>query len=188
MTLMVIGLIAFLAAHALPMAPRLRAALVRRRGDNGYRIAFSLVSAAGLAAIVAGYAIGDRGAQWFAPSLVARAAAPSSMTAAFILLAASHGRSHLRALLRHPMLIGVLIWSVVHLLANGDARGTVLFGAFAAYAAVDLVSAISRGTAVTFAPNWKSDVIAVVAGIAVALLVMLLHRYLFGVRVVPFGL
>jgi uncharacterized membrane protein len=185
---MVIGLIAFLAPHAVPMAPPLRESLVRQWGENRYKIAFSLGSAAGLALIIAGYATGDRGAQWFAPSVIARTMAPSSMTAAFILLAASHGPSHLRALLRHPMLIGVLIWSVVHLLANGDARGTLLFGAFAAYAALDLVSAIRRGAVKSFVPRWRSDVIAVVAGIAVALLVMLLHRYLFGVRVVPFGL
>jgi uncharacterized membrane protein len=186
--LMVIGLVAFLAPHALPMAPPLREGLVRRWGENRYKIVFSLVSAAGLAMIVAGYATGERGTQWFAPSPAARAIAPSSMTVAFILLAAAHGPSHLRALLRHPMLIGVLIWSVVHLLANGDARGTVLFGALAAYAAIDLLSVVSRGAVASFVPRWRSDVIAVVAGIAVALLVMLLHRYLFSVRVVPFGL
>jgi uncharacterized membrane protein len=185
---MVIGLIAFLAPHAVPMVPPLRGGAVRRWGENRYKIAFSLASGIGLALIVAGYATGERGAQWFAPSPAARAMAPSSMTVAFILLAAAQGPSHLRARLRHPMLIGVLIWSVVHLLANGDARGTILFGGFVAYAALDLVSAVSRHAVATFVPRWRSDAIAVVAGIAAALLVMLLHRYLFGVRVVPFGL
>ena len=38
----------------------------------------------------------------------------------FILFAAANMRGHLRRLLQHPMLIGLLIWSSVHLLANGD--------------------------------------------------------------------
>jgi uncharacterized membrane protein len=35
------------------------------------------------------------------------------------------------------MLLGVLLWSFVHLLANGDLRGTILFGAFFAYGVVE---------------------------------------------------
>jgi uncharacterized membrane protein len=86
------------------------------------------------------------------------------------------------------MLIGLLIWSIVHLLANGDVRGTVLFGSFIVYAIVDLFSAIQRHAAKTAEPRLRADVIAFVAGIVVALILMTLHRVLFGVRVVPFGI
>jgi uncharacterized membrane protein len=85
------------------------------------------------------------------------------------------------------MLIGLLIWSTVHLLANGDRTGTVLFAAFAVYAIVDLFSAVARGAVKSFEPTVKHDVIAVVGGTAVALAVMTFHRLLFGVPVVPFS-
>ena len=62
------------------------------------------------------------------------AIAPFAMTLAFILFAAANMRGHLRHALKHPMLLGLLIFSGVHLLANGDLRGTVLFGALLAYA------------------------------------------------------
>ena len=97
-------------------------------------------------------------------------------------------RGHIRRVLRHPMLIGILIWSCVHLLANGDLRGTILFGAFLVYAIVDLISAIARGAVKTFVPVPRHDVIAVVAGLLLAVAVMVVHRWLFGVRVVSFGL
>jgi uncharacterized membrane protein len=75
----------------------------------------------------------------------------------------------------------------LHLLANGDLRGTVLFGAVLAYALVDLASVARRGPIASFAPRARADVIAVVAGVAITLLVMVFHRVLFGPRVVPFG-
>ena len=64
----------------------------------------------------------------------------------------------------------------------------MLFGAFFAWALVDLVSVVqpARGPK-AFEPSARQDVIAIVAGIAVALLVMTFHRLLFGVAVVPFS-
>ena len=109
------------------------------------------------------------------------------MVLSFILFAAANMRGHLRRIVKHPMLLGLLLWSAVHLFANGDRAGTVLFGAFLAYAIVDLVSAIARGAVKEFQPMVKHDVIAVVGGIAVALAVMTFHRMLFGVPVVAFG-
>jgi uncharacterized membrane protein len=63
----------------------------------------------------------------------------------------------------------------------------VLFGAFFAYGVVDLLSAVARGAVKTFEPIVRHDVIAIVGGIVVALVVMGLHRWLFGVKVVAFG-
>lgn len=188
MILLVTGLLLFFAPHVLPMAPGSRARLHVKWGEARYKGSYSMVAGIGLILIIAGYAIADRGAQWFAPLPEARAAAPYAMTLVFILLAASHGPSHIRAIIRHPMLAGVLIWSIVHLLANGDARGTLLFASFAVYAVIDLVSVTRRRTFVPFAARWRSDLIAVVAGTAAALLVMFLHRFLFGAPAVRFGL
>jgi uncharacterized membrane protein len=187
MTVLISGLAIFLGVHLLPTLPRLRDALVGRVGEQRYKGVFSIVSAAGLALIVAGYAWSDDQARVFAPVPAARAAAPWAMTLSFILLAAANMRGHLRSVLRHPMLLGVIVWSLVHLLANGDRTGTVLFGAFLAYALIDLASALARGAVKSFEPVPKHDAIAVGAGIVVALAVMTFHRMLFGVPVVPFG-
>ena len=137
--------------------------------------------------IVAGYAFSGDRVPLFSPVPAARSIAPYAMTLSFILFAAANMRGHLRRILMHPMLLGLLIWSTVHLFANGDRAGTVLFGSFLAFAIVDLVSAIGRGAVKSFEPMVKHDVIAVGGGIVVALVVMTFHRLLFGVPVVSFG-
>lgn len=187
MALLIAGLAIFLGVHLVPTLPRVRQGLVERLGELRYRGIFSLVSALGLALIVAGYAWSDDRTRVFAAVPAAKAIAPSAMTLSFILFAAANMRGRLRRLLRHPMLIGVIIWSGVHLLANGDRTGTVLFGAFLAYALVDLASAVRRGAVKRFEPTARHDAIAVGAGILAALAVMTFHRVLFGVPVVSFG-
>ncbi|CAG0992218.1 hypothetical protein BURK1_02331 [Burkholderiales bacterium] len=188
MTLLVAGLVLFLGIHLLPTLPRLRAALVSRAGDRGYRIAFSVASAVGLVMIVAGFGRAPRAEALFAPSPLAVSAAPWAMALAFTLFAAANLRGHLRRIVRHPMLAGTIVWSGVHLAANGKVASSVLFGAFLAWALVDLASAIRRRAVRTFAPRITHDAIAVAAGIAAMLAFAMLHRVLFGVRVVPFGL
>jgi uncharacterized membrane protein len=187
MTTLILGLVLFLGIHLVPAIPPWRAGVVAAWGEQRYKGVFSLVSLAGLALIVAGYYFGERGPQLFAPVAAARAIAPEAMAVSFILLAAANMRGHLRRVLMHPMLIGVLLWSGVHLLANGDLRGTILFGGFFAYALADLISAIARGAVKSFEPSARYDAMAVVGGIALALIVMTVHRWLFGVRVVSFG-
>jgi uncharacterized membrane protein len=187
MRLLIAGLAIFLGIHLLPVVPSLRAALLARWGEQRYKGVFALISAVGLVLIVVGYAIADDRTRVFNPLPAARAIAPFAMVASFILFAAANMRGHLRRIIRHPMLLGLLLWASVHLLANGDRTGTALFGAFLAYAVVDLVSAVQRGAVKSFIPQRKHDVIAVVGGAAVALAVMTFHRILFGVAVVPFG-
>ena len=184
---MILGLALFFLTHLLPAFPAVRVGLVTRWGEQRYKGLFSLLSGVGLILIVAGYYGASRGAQLFAPVPGAREAAPYAMTLVFILLAASHSPSHIRAAIKHPMLIGVLIWGTVHLLANGDLRGSALFGAFVAYAIVDLISSVRRGAVASFTPTLRADIVSIVAGTALALLVMTFHRVIFGVPAVPFG-
>ena len=187
MSLMVMGLAVFLGVHLLPAVPASRAALITRMGEQRYKSVFSLAAATGLLLIVVGFARWHPDQRLFAPWPGARTIAPAVMTLSFILLAAANMRGHLRHWVAHPMLLGVLLWAGVHLLANGDLKGTILFGAFLAYALVDLASAIRRRAIKSFVPEFRFDVMAVVGGIVFASLVMTFHRLLFGAPVVPFG-
>ena len=187
MLLLAFGLLLFLGMHLLPVAQPARAALHARLGAARYKGLFSLASLAGLALVVAGWWVAGPGPRLFAPSPVAVRVAPEVMTVVFILLSASHSPSHLRAAVQHPMLVAILLWSTLHLCANGDARGTLLFGAFLAFAVVDLVSVVRRHAVARFVPRWRADATSVVAGVVVALVVMYFHRVLFGPRVVAWG-
>lgn len=186
--MLVAGLVLFLGVHLVPALPGPRARMVARLGEQRYKGLFSLVSFAGLALIIAGYAYSEPGARLFPPSPVAIAIAPYAITVAIVLFAAANLRGHTRRVLKHPMLLGLAIWAAVHLAANGDTRGTVLFGSFLAYAVIDFASVIRRGIVVkTFEASPRHDAMALVGGLAVSLALMALHRALFGVRVVSWG-
>jgi uncharacterized membrane protein len=81
------------------------------------------------------------------------------------------------------MIIGVLIWAVVHLVNNGDRASLYLFGSFALFSLFSLISSTRRGKLPTYdSPRISHDFRAVVSG-AVFFVVVLLwaHEYLFGV-------
>ena len=188
MALLVAGLVLFLGIHLVPAVPALRASLVARLGERSYRGAYSVLSAGGLGLIGVGFGLARGGPALFAPVQGAIALAPYAMAASFALFAAANLRGHLRRAIGHPMLVGTILWAGVHLAANGDLASTILFGAFLAWALVDLASAIARRAVRAFEPNVAHDAIAVVAGIGGMLAFAALHRVLIGVKVVPFGL
>jgi len=183
-TLLVVGLVLFLGIHLLPIVPEWRDNIAARMGDKGYRGTFSLISAIGLVLIVIGYRMVPNDVRLFAPLPHARTVAPVLVPLAFVLIAAANMRTHIRAAVKHPMLIGLLLWSGVHLFANGDLAGTVLFGSFFAYSIVDLVSAVKRHAVKPFTPAWKHDAIAIVSGLLLAWLTVRFHGLIFGVQAV----
>ena len=180
MTLLIAGLALFIGVHLIPVSPALRVRLIARFGDRGYRAAFAAISALGLILIIAGWHWRPDRVQLFAPSAAARSAAPLVMTVSFVLFTVANMRTHIRRIVRHPMLIGLALWSGTHLLANGDVAGTVLFGSFLAYSIVALISAIQRNAVKPFIPEAKYDAMAVVGAVVLAYITMRIHPALFG--------
>lgn len=66
MSVLIAGLVLFLGVHLVPAFAGGRAALVQRWGEQRYKGMFTLISFAGLALIIAGYAIATPGPQLFA--------------------------------------------------------------------------------------------------------------------------
>jgi len=56
---------------------------------------------------------------------------------------------------RHPFLMGVGLWAVVHLVANGDVASFIFFGAFAVTALAGTVS-IDAKRRHALGPGWRS--------------------------------
>ena len=187
MAILILGLALFLGVHLVPALPAVRSKLFTALGEPRYKGAFSVISAIGLVLIVIGYVKAPSEPRLFNPLPAAIMTAPFAMAVSFVLLAAANMKTHIRRALGHPMLIGVGIWAVVHLLANGHAKAVLLFGGFLAYAAIDLVSAVLRNATRSFSPVARQDAIAVAAGVGLALLVMAFHGTLFGARVVSWG-
>ena len=181
MTLLIAGLAVFLGIHLVPVFTSLRSGLIRAIGDTPYKIVFTLFSFAGLLMIIFGK--GQAGFEHiYLPPDWGPKVTRLIMLPVLILLAASNTPSHLRNFFRHPMLLAILLWSVGHLLANGDQASVLLFGGFAAYAIIDLISVNTRKSSERKQPNGiRGDSIAVVAGIVMYGLIFSFHASLFGV-------
>lgn len=184
MSLLVAGLALFLAVHLIPSVPRLRAALAGRLGETPYRGAFSAVALVSLAAVVWGFSRSPVD-EVYAPPGWGRDASMILVPAALAFFAAANLPTRLRALVRHPMLLGLLLWAVAHLLANGELRSAVLFGGFALFAAVETISAMARGRGPPSepAPRIAMDAVSVAIGLIAAGLFAGFHGTLFGVPV-----
>jgi NnrU protein len=92
---------------------------------------------------------------------------------------------HIKRALKHPMLAGVKLWALAHLIANGDLGSIILFGSVLAWAVYDRVSLKHRtdpGAPPIPMGGWRNDAIAVVVGVLVYLaLGFLFHPIVIGV-------
>jgi len=180
-TLLIVGLILFIGIHVMPSFAGLRSGLAAKLGENGYKILFSVVSAVGLILTGIGYGEAPR-TQIFEPSQTARALLPAAMAIAFVLVAIANLPGRIRHLLQHPMLAGVLIWSALHLLANGDLASNIMFGAFALWTVFAILSAMQRGKRPHGGPgSLKADLAGAVVGLIAFWIVFHFHAGLFGV-------
>jgi uncharacterized membrane protein len=187
--LLVLGMIIFFAAHVFTTMRERRAALIARIGEGPYKGLYSLVSLAGLVLIAYGFGLWRAGGtlQLWYPPVWTKHIALVLVPIASILIVAAYVPSHLRTRFRHPMLTGVKLWALAHLLANGDLAGVVLFGGFLAYAVYDRIAVKERDAPVPPAPaGWQGDVIAVAGGLALFLFFgYVFHPYVVGVPVIP---
>lgn len=179
MTLLVLGLIVWTAAHLFKrVAPGARASLAQALGAGPSRGVMAGSILVGLVLIVIGY----RGAE------VAPVYAPPSwgvhlnnllMLIAVGLVGASHSKSRVRGWLRNPMLTGVVVWAVAHLLVNGDVASLVLFGWLGIWALASIVM-IDAGDPVKPAPvaSLAGDVRLGIITLVVFAVIVAIHTWL----------
>lgn len=189
MTLLLIGLLLFLGTHSTRIvADGWRSDRVTRLGENRWKGLYSLVSALGLGLIVWGYGLAraEPAVLWVPPEWTRHVAALLTLPA-FILIAAAYvPGSRIKATLGHPMVAGIKVWAIAHLLSNGNLADVLLFGAFLLWAVADFRSARQRDRAagVRARPGTAvRDGLVVAAGAGVwALFAGFLHLWLIGVR------
>src|SRR6202171_5497751 len=139
---MILGLVLFLGVHTLTTQRKLRASVIASTGEGGYKIGYALVSLAGLALIVWGFAH-YRATGWidvWYPPRVLKHITVALMLPAVILVMAAYIRGRIYTTVKHPMLTGIKLWAAAHLLANGDLGSIILFGSFLGWAVFDRIS------------------------------------------------
>jgi uncharacterized membrane protein len=170
MTLLIAGMVVFFGMHLVRvLAPGLRDAGIARFGALGWKAVYSVVSLAGFALLLYGYAA----TRWSSPQLWApapawiRMAVALAMLPVLVVFVAAYVPGKMRAAFRHPMVLATAAWAALHLLVNGRLADLLLFGGFLAWALLLAVASFRRPPAVAVkSPALAWDAVAIVAGTA----------------------
>lgn len=183
MLLLILGLFLFIAVHLVPAVPALRESLVERLGEWPYKGAVAGVALLGLLLAAVGYARAVAEPLW-EPLPLAPVLTVALMPVACVLVAAAYMPSNIRRYTAHPMLWGVLVWALAHLLVRGDTAALALFGGIGGYAILAMVIGSLKGQRKSpeVRPPWR-DFAAVGAGLLLFAVLLGLHPVLFGVTV-----
>jgi uncharacterized membrane protein len=161
------SVITFLATHFVSSTP-LRPLLAQALGERGYIVAYSLVAFATLGWMIWAFIRVPAEPLWpglrFVPALVMPFAFiliacglltrnPTAVGQAKAMAAAEPARGIIRVT-RHPMMWGFMLWAAAHILARGELKATVFFGAFLVLAALGAL-AIDRRKAGTQGEDWR---------------------------------
>lgn len=180
MTLLLLGILLWWAAHMVkPLAPEWRASLDARLGAGPATGAFGAVIALAVVLMVIGFRRAPYVELWSSPGWALHVN-NLLMVIAVLAFATSHSRSRARAWFRHPMLLAVTLWSVAHLLVNGDAASLLLFGSMGVWSLVEM-AAINRRDGPWTPPatgTAKGDIRLVLISAVVFVVIVAVHTWL----------
>lgn len=192
MAILVLGLILFLGVHSVRIfADDWRTATIGKIGALPWKGLYALISIVGFVVLIWGFKIArqDTVVLWTSPVWMRHVTALLMMIAFILFVAAYIPRNSFKARLHHPQVLGVKVWAVAHLLANGVGASVVLFGAFLLWAVLSFRAARQRDRAnhtVYPAGTAAGTAITVAAGlVGWSVFALLLHGPLIGVR--PMG-
>lgn len=192
MTVLILGLVLFLGAHSVRVfAEPWRQRTIASAGEGAWKGVYSVVSLVGLGLVVWGFGLAraDPTLLWVPPIWTRHLAALLVLVALVLLVAAYVPRNGIKARLHHPMVLGVKVWALAHLVSNQFLHEVVLFGAFLLWAVLSFRAARGRDRAAgtVYPPgSLAMTLVTVVVGVAVwAAFAFWAHRALFGVA--PFG-
>jgi uncharacterized membrane protein len=192
MTYLILGLIIFLGVHSVRMvADDWRTRTRRRLGAGIWKGLYSLASLVGLALVAWGFdAARDQPLLLWSPPGAMRHVAALLTLLSFVLLAAAYVPGNgIKARLHHPMVLGVKVWALAHLVSNGMLVHVVLFGSFLIWAVLNfrVVRRRDRLAATVYpAGDMQATAIAMALGVASwAIFAFGLHGLLIGIK--PIG-
>lgn len=191
MTVLIIGIVLFLGTHMIRVvAPGLRASMIAKLGEQGWKGAYSVMSVVSLIVLIYGWSIAPVIDLWYPPAGMAHLSVTLMLLAMICLVAGVIPAGHIAAKTKHPMVLSIKIWALAHLISNGDLRSVLLFASFLAWGVILRIVLKRRQKAgeVVLRPFVSSryDLIAVVVGTLVwAAFIWKLHEWLIGVAPLP---
>ncbi len=187
MNMLITGVLLWSIVHLVPsIAPSFRQRLIDKRGAGPYRGLFTAAIVIALALIILGWRSSQQEYLYLLPPW-SRYAGFALMFLSFVLLGAANYKTVIRRYVRHPMLTGVFVWSVSHLLTNGTSRALVLFGVLGLWALIEipLISAREGPRTLPEAPGLVAELKGLLISAIVFAVAVFLHPWFAGVSPLP---
>jgi len=187
MALFLIGLIIFLGSHSCRIfAESWRNQMIDRIGEVKWKGLYTITSLIGFVIMVIGYGQARQSTVvlWQPNSFLIYIALVLNLIAFIFLAGSSPSNNAIRLKLKHPMILGVKVWALAHLISNGTLVDLILFGAFLIWAILDFRSARKRPIHIAEQAQVSIKATAITIAIGVILWVAFifgLHQYLIGV-------
>lgn len=214
----ILAFVAFFISHSVPVRAPVKPWLVARFGQRGFTVAYSILSLAVLAWLISEASSAPYVMLW-SPAPWQNHVPLVAMAVVCAVAALALGRPNpfsfggpsdadfdpenpgIVRFIRHPLLVALALWSLAHLVPNGDVAHVILFGTFAGFALLGM-PLLDRRKRRQMGPRWDSLLAQVRAAppvrmpsvgtwlrlVAAALLYLALlavHPVLFGVSPLP---
>ena len=175
------GIILFFGVHLIPLNTNLKGLLKTRLGEGPYLGLFSLVSLLGILLIILGYESNSN--LIYSINGIFFQYSKYIMFISFSTLIAANFPTYIKTTTKHPMSLGIAIWSILHLLTNSDIKSVILFGSFLTYAVISVLIAELRNTEVEkSSPKIIFDALSIILGAILTILAYNFHGSLSGIN------
>lgn len=178
MEILIAGVFLWCAVHFVPtLAKGLKETLVERIGPKPYKIVFALLIFASLGLIILGWNMVEP-VNLYDPPEWGLHVNNGLMLISIYLFVSAERRSIVRRILRHPMLSGLFVWGIAHLLANGDQRSVIVFGTMTIWAVLEihLINAREGAWNKPDAPGVKTEIIGLMITAVIVGVIVFLHK------------
>jgi uncharacterized membrane protein len=172
-------------AHLFPaMAPFKRKRLIVKIGLIPYKISFALIIILSIALMVFGWRSIIPMHLYQLPELT-HYITLLLVLISFILFVAAQVKTNIKRVLRHPQLTALVLWSIGHVLVNGDIRSLVLFLGLLLWAKIQVITTNKRDgkRELPDKVNIKNDIFTVIGGVTVFIIMIFVHPYLTGISI-----
>lgn len=185
MELLITGMIIFFGVHLIPVF-KCKQSIINRLGKKPYMGIFALISALGLGLMIYGKGQAEFIPLWqplawnhWVPIIV--------MWPTAVIFVWAEIPCSMKTRLRHPMLLGIVLFTASHLFANGDLATVLLFASFGIYAIFTMLRlgfAKPQNNLPDSTPGW--NVIGILGGTLAYILVFTFHQNISGMPI-PVG-
>ncbi len=183
MEILILGLMLWSLVHFIPsVAQPVKKGWISMLGEIGYKISFAVLILCSLALIVYGWRH-TIPTHIYALPIIVKPIAVILMVFAFVLFGAAKYPTRIKNYIHHPQLTSIIVWSVAHLLANGDNRSFVLFGWMGTWAILEIIFINRReGEWVKRPlPRWSQEFKGLAISLVIFIVAAAAHPYIAGV-------